>query len=494
MNFTLGLGLTETLDAGPQATPSPGREPTADAEADFSAILSGKLHVETEKPRESAKLSGFDDTTLNTIRSIKADQLSIASTALNDPLAADLLSDLSTIISNLESSDTDNSALSKTLNSTFLEAGAAVDASASEQDLITKSELIAVTGATELTQLQLLDNKAAQLALNGAANGNNMPPSGNIVSSSGKTLPVGLRRDLLTQTLNLQDTRPVTIKEISADPLQKAMPASVIANPQTVSQTLKQMLSVSERADTQGQSGLTLASRSTEPEVLAKSESILAIDGFQNTAANKAGLFSQILDTSPQGPILLADSPPTASKQQINAATSAAANNDLAGLNAPVRSDAARLPSGTGLESSSSFVIDSPAGSTNWSNQVGDRVRWMSNVKLSSAELKLHPTELGAMEIKIITEENQTKVSFITSNAAAKELIESAMPRLRELLNNSGLQLEQSDVSHKDLSDKQSGQEQRRSGDIPNRDFGVLTEDQSLPIRRISSSQVDHYV
>ena len=237
-----------------------------------------------------------------------------------------------------------------------------------------------------------------------------------------------------------------------------------------------------------------MASRSTEPELLAKSESILAIDGFQNTVANKAGLFSQIFDTSPQGPILLADSPPTASKQQINAATSAAANNDLAGLNAPVRSDAARLPSGTGLESSSSFVIDSPAGSTNWSNQVGDRVRWMSNVKLSSAELKLHPAELGAMEIKIITEENQTKVSFITSNAAAKELIESAMPRLRELLNNSGLQLEQSDVSHKDLSDKQSGQEQRRSGDIPNRDFGVLTEDQSLPIRRISSSQVDHYV
>ena len=39
MNFTLGLGLTETLDAGPQATPSPGREPTADAEADFSAII-----------------------------------------------------------------------------------------------------------------------------------------------------------------------------------------------------------------------------------------------------------------------------------------------------------------------------------------------------------------------------------------------------------------------------------------------------------------------
>ncbi len=494
MNFTLGLGLTETLDAGPQATPNPGREPTADAEADFSAILSGKLHVETEKPRESAELSGFDDTTLNTIRSIEADQLSIASTALKDPSVLAPLSDLSTIISDLESLDTDNSALSKTLNGTFLEAGAAVDASASEQDLITKSELIAVTGATELTQLQLADNKAAQLALNGAANGNNMPPSGNIASSSGKTLPVGLTRDLLTQTLNLQDRRPVTIKEISADPLQKVLPASVIANPQTVSQTLKQMLSVSERADTQGQSGLTLASRSTEPELPAKSESILAIDGFRNTVANKAGLFSQIFDTSPQGPILLADSPPAASKQQINAATSAAANNDLAGLNAPVRSDAARLPSGTGLESSSSFVIDSPAGSTNWSNQVGDRVRWMSNVKLSSAELKLHPAELGAMEIKIITEENQTKVSFITSNAAAKELIESAMPRLRELLNNSGLQLEQSDVSQKDLSDKQSGQEQRRSGDIANRDFGVLAEDQSLPIRRISSSQVDHYV
>lgn len=52
---------------------------------------------------------------------------------------------------------------------------------------------------------------------------------------------------------------------------------------------------------------------------------------------------------------------------------------------------------------SSGFSIKSPAGSPEWNKQLSNRIRWMGNLKISSAELKLHPAELGTIEIKIST-------------------------------------------------------------------------------------------
>jgi|GEM_PF-2056663 len=139
--------------------------------------------------------------------------------------------------------------------------------------------------------------------------------------------------------------------------------------------------------------------------------------------------------------------------------------------------------------------IAAQAGSAEWQNQLSGRIRWMGNVNISSAELKLHPAELGAVEIQISTEDDQTRVSFITSNAAAKEVIESTLPRLRELLGEGGLQLEQGDVAQRDLSDDRQAQEmtRRESGD---QDEGAENDlaQANLHYTRKSTNQIDHYV
>ena len=96
------------------------------------------------------------------------------------------------------------------------------------------------------------------------------------------------------------------------------------------------------------------------------------------------------------------------------------------------------------------------AGGQDMSAQLGSRIRWMNNINLSSAELKLSPAELGTLEIRITAEDDQARVNFITSTSAAKELIEASMPRLRELLGQSGLLLEQGDVTHRDMSHNSS--------------------------------------
>ena len=149
-----------------------------------------------------------------------------------------------------------------------------------------------------------------------------------------------------------------------------------------------------------------------------------------------------------------------------------------------------------GLEASPQFTITAEAGSNEWGNQLSSRIRWMGNLNLSSAELKLHPAELGTVEIQISTEEDQTRVSFVTSNAAAKEIIESSLPRLKDLLGESGLQLQHGDVAHREREEREEQQtgENAEAGTGVSSDDETLLQESTLHISRKSTSQVDHYV
>ena len=63
------------------------------------------------------------------------------------------------------------------------------------------------------------------------------------------------------------------------------------------------------------------------------------------------------------------------------------------------------------------------------------------------ATLQLHPADLGRLQVSITTEGDQARVVFVADSAAARDAIEQSMPRLREMLAQSGLQLSHSDVS-----------------------------------------------
>ena len=63
------------------------------------------------------------------------------------------------------------------------------------------------------------------------------------------------------------------------------------------------------------------------------------------------------------------------------------------------------------------------------------------------ATLQLHPADLGRLQVSITTDGDQARVLFVADSAAARDAIEQSMPRLREMLAQSGLQLSHSDVS-----------------------------------------------
>lgn len=100
-----------------------------------------------------------------------------------------------------------------------------------------------------------------------------------------------------------------------------------------------------------------------------------------------------------------------------------------------------RLTFGELSGSRPTLQLNTPAGQPGWHNEIGGHLRWLISQGVRVADLRLNPPELGAVEVRIATEGDRSSVTFFASNAQTRELIESALPRLREMFEQQGLQL-----------------------------------------------------
>jgi flagellar hook-length control protein FliK len=82
-----------------------------------------------------------------------------------------------------------------------------------------------------------------------------------------------------------------------------------------------------------------------------------------------------------------------------------------------------------------------------WNEQLSGRIRWLVDRDAGEARIKLHPAELGSLDVKISMRDEQTFVHLAASSAAARDELEQSLPRLRELLAQNGLTLAGASVS-----------------------------------------------
>ncbi|MEO0617628.1 MAG: flagellar hook-length control protein FliK, partial [Pseudomonadota bacterium] len=86
-------------------------------------------------------------------------------------------------------------------------------------------------------------------------------------------------------------------------------------------------------------------------------------------------------------------------------------------------------------------------GEGGWGRQFAERVGWVIQARLPQAQLTLNPEHLGPIEMAIEVEEAQARVQFTAAHAVTRDAIEQSLPRLREMLEQQGLELSQADVS-----------------------------------------------
>jgi flagellar hook-length control protein FliK len=81
-----------------------------------------------------------------------------------------------------------------------------------------------------------------------------------------------------------------------------------------------------------------------------------------------------------------------------------------------------------------------------------------------SAELRLHPQELGALQITLKLDDQQAQLHIASAHGQVRAAVEAAMPQLRHALAESGINLGQSSVGGESTPQWQQGQQQASNG------------------------------
>lgn len=113
------------------------------------------------------------------------------------------------------------------------------------------------------------------------------------------------------------------------------------------------------------------------------------------------------------------------------------------------------------------------------------------------AEIRLDPAELGQMMVRIQVQGDQTQVQFQVTQHQTRDLIEQAIPRLRDLLSEQGMQLTDSHVSQGDTGQGERGEHgsDENLGRYGNDMDEIAAEESLLSINQTTSysSGIDYY-
>lgn len=133
---------------------------------------------------------------------------------------------------------------------------------------------------------------------------------------------------------------------------------------------------------------------------------------------------------------------------------------------------AAPLPPGA------STTLAPSIGTTAWSQALGDKIVWMAAGAQQTATLTLNPPNLGPLQIVLNLTNDQATASFFTAQPEVRQALETAFPRLREMMSDAGIQLGQASVSAETPGQHAAPERQAQGPALP---FTGVAETGDLP-------------
>ncbi|WP_010432178.1 flagellar hook-length control protein FliK [Enterobacter mori] len=137
---------------------------------------------------------------------------------------------------------------------------------------------------------------------------------------------------------------------------------------------------------------------------------------------------------------LTAQSAPIASETVATAEMSSTAQVSAVALPATVRTSVAHAPQQV-------VTVNHPPETPEWKQSVSHHIAIFSRNGLHSAEIRLHPEELGSLQISLRVQQDQAQIHIVSEHAHIRHAMEQAMPQLRAAMAESGIQLGQANVS-----------------------------------------------
>ena len=90
--------------------------------------------------------------------------------------------------------------------------------------------------------------------------------------------------------------------------------------------------------------------------------------------------------------------------------------------------------------------LEAPVRSQAFPAELSDKIVWMAGRQSQWADLSLNPPQLGSLEVRLSLSGGETGAQFYSANPVVRELLEAALPRLRELMAQAGLTLGDANV------------------------------------------------
>jgi len=107
--------------------------------------------------------------------------------------------------------------------------------------------------------------------------------------------------------------------------------------------------------------------------------------------------------------------------------------------------------------------ISPPLNSSAWDKAVGQKVIWMVGGSMQSAELTLNPPDLGPLQIVLNVTNDQANATFISAHPDVREALEASLPKLRQMMDDAGVQLSGFSVNAEASNQEQQGREFRQT-------------------------------
>ncbi len=107
-------------------------------------------------------------------------------------------------------------------------------------------------------------------------------------------------------------------------------------------------------------------------------------------------------------------------------------------------------------------MLNAQLGSDEWQQALSQQIVMFTRNGQQNAELRLHPADLGAIQISLKLDNDQAQINMASSHSHVRAALEAALPQLRNALAESGINLGQSQVSSDSFAQSQGFQQQQQ--------------------------------
>ncbi|OCG78464.1 hypothetical protein A9G42_03350 [Gilliamella sp. Nev6-6] len=106
----------------------------------------------------------------------------------------------------------------------------------------------------------------------------------------------------------------------------------------------------------------------------------------------------------------------------------------------------ALVPSVNTSTTSATLNMSMQANTTQWQNSLTEQIIMFNRQGIQSANINLHPQELGSLHIKLAISDDKMNLHMMAAHSIVKGMLESALPFLKTSLADQGITLEQADI------------------------------------------------